>query len=322
MNDLITRLGSFLNNVVPKTAAISLPGVLGALVLAFVIWPPIPHDEIACVANLGEVEDFNGVTRTEGVPVGCAADRQSSAGFSLSVTPASASTTSQSEGNDTTGRSLTYAVTAVPSSDLVGDVHLSVISGLPIRAKLSLNPEIIKASTGAGPATLAVSIPPDAPPGIYTITIKGTGPGTHGLYTHSVTVPLSIIDPTKLGSLPNALLKRRVSRELSGVCEFRMRSLSTLEHYPDTGLKPPDEQESWSPQNSKTIAFQNQEVLDGARRDMEECVRLESSHVGEESNEIDKLKYEITIEEKERDALQTQYLAYEKSGSNLAGEYR
>jgi hypothetical protein len=143
-----------------------------------------------------------------------------------------------------------------------------------------------------------------------------------------VTVPLTIVDPTRPAFQRNILLKPRASRELSGVCEFRMRSLHTLERRENAGPseedvhRPPTHSDALNLEKRKQTAFENQEVLDGARRDMEECIRLETSHVGEESNEIDKLKYEIGIEEKERDALQTQYLAYEKSGSNLAAEYR
>jgi hypothetical protein len=150
MNDLITRLGNFLNNVVPKTAAISLPGVLGALVLAFVIWPPTPHDEIACVTNLDEVEDFNGVTRTEAPPIGCAADRQASLGFSLSAAPTSATTIKSSESSDTASRSVSYQVTSVASSAFVGDVDLAVTSPLPANAEASFDPSSIKIRSRKG----------------------------------------------------------------------------------------------------------------------------------------------------------------------------
>jgi len=306
MNDLISRLGSFFTNVVPKTAAISLPGVLGALVLAFIIWPPTPHDEIACVTNLGEVEDFNGVTRTEAPPVGCAAYRDSSVDFSLSATPTSLTTIDSSKGG-----TVTYEITATPSQSFSGDVALIATGGWPNNAKLTFDPLSIK---GKGTAKFSVAVPSKSPAGIYKITIQGMGNGASGKIAHRTSVPLTVLDSA--GFSPNSVFvpTPRAERQLALVCEFRMLSLATIDL---SGGK-----ERLDLSVRKQTAFKNQEVLDGAQREMGECIRLELSHVGEEGNEIDKLKYQIGIEEKERDALQLQYLGYQKTGSSLTGQFQ
>jgi hypothetical protein len=320
MNDLITRLGNFLTNVVPKTAAISLPGVLGALVLAFVIWPPTPHDQIACVTNLAEVEDFNGVTRTEDPVIGCAADRKVAAGFSLSATPISPATIDSGDKAVT----VKYQVSINEQKPSSGTVDLAIISTLPANAKATLDKKQI--SPTSGPAVLSISVPPNTQAGAYRITIEGT----IGAITRTVSAPLTIRESGKPDSIATRLLQSRPrgSSQLSGVCQFSMRSLAALEERPDAGTADKKVAEAklsggnnLSSDVRKQTAFENQEVLDGAYREMQECIRLESSHVGEEGNEIDKLNYEIGIEEKERDALQAQFLGYQKSGSNLAGDY-
>lgn len=251
MNDLISRLGSFLNSVVPKTAAISVPGILGALALAVLIWPPSPHDEVPCVTNLQQVEQLNGINRSSEPkmipPVSCA----------------------------------------------------------PVEAEVSE-----QSSKAVAPS-------------------KKSNPtaNTDSNSQEATTAPASSSEQSAVSHF---------SMELRGVCEFQMRSLKSVGKYRsanESDQKEPAnkqdaekkvsnaEEKNWSPAEAKTIAFQNQEILDNARRDMEECITLESSHVGEESNDIENLKYQIGVKEKERDSLQAQYLAYRKSGSPLENKY-
>jgi hypothetical protein len=72
----------------------------------------------------------------------------------------------------------------------------------------------------------------------------------------------------------------------------------------------------------KQTARQNQVILERARDDLQECLAIETSHVGEEAAVVQNLQYQIGVLETERSALQTQYLAYVKARSDLASEYQ
>jgi hypothetical protein len=72
---------------------------------------------------------------------------------------------------------------------------------------------------------------------------------------------------------------------------------------------------------SRTTAKNAQKALDTAQHDLTYCISRETSQQGTEEDEITRLKYEIGVQEKEREPLQQQYVAYRKAGSPLTSQF-
>jgi uncharacterized membrane protein len=82
------------------------------------------------------------------------------------------------------GTSTTYSVSVSPSSGFTGNVSFS-ISGLPSGATASFTPTSV---VGSGSSTLTVNTATSTPPGIYTLTVKGTS----GALTYSTQIKLAV----------------------------------------------------------------------------------------------------------------------------------
>jgi hypothetical protein len=70
------------------------------------------------------------------------------------------------------------------------------------------------------------------------------------------------------------------------------------------------------------VARENQQVLERARAVIVECIAIEATRLGNDSAEIADLQYRITVKEKERDSLQSQYLRYAGSRSVVERQHR
>jgi len=77
-----------------------------------------------------------------------------------------------------------------------------------------------------------------------------------------------------------------------------------------------------TPSSVSRAAVTNQAILEKAKLDFNRCIDAETGRLGAEEAAIKGFESEIAVLEKDRDALQTQYQVYEKSGSNLAGQFR
>jgi uncharacterized membrane protein len=83
--------------------------------------------------------------------------------FRLSATPATK--------NVAVGGSTTYNISSTALDGFVGNIDLTVTSGLPANASASFSPTTIGAG---GSSTLTVTTAPNTPAGTYTITLTGT----------------------------------------------------------------------------------------------------------------------------------------------------
>jgi hypothetical protein len=98
------------------------------------------------------------------------------ADFSISVSPASQTVRR--------GSKTSYTVTIAPLGPFSSSVSFTV-TGVPKRTSTSFSPTSV---TGSGTSTLTVGPNRNAPPGTYSLTIKGSGAGI----THSAVVSLTI----------------------------------------------------------------------------------------------------------------------------------
>jgi hypothetical protein len=70
------------------------------------------------------------------------------------------------------------------------------------------------------------------------------------------------------------------------------------------------------------VARDNQQALERARAAIVECIAIEVTRLGNDSANIADLQYQITVSEKERDSLQSQYLRYAGTRSVVARQHR
>ncbi len=75
------------------------------------------------------------------------------------------------------------------------------------------------------------------------------------------------------------------------------------------------------PGDFKTTAIENQKTLDTAQENVQRCVDLLNSEVGEEATRDKQLTDQITVLRVAQTSAQANYLSYQKAGSPLEGQF-
>ncbi len=107
--------------------------------------------------------------------------------FSIGVSPTSAT--------DTAGTAVTTTVSTAVTQGTAQTVGLSY-SGAPTGSLVSFSPQSI---TSGGSSTLSITPPVNATPGLYTVTVTGTGTTA----THGTTFALTVDTPASITSVNN-----------------------------------------------------------------------------------------------------------------------